>query len=171
MIPDIIWRMLVVLAGSTAGLIVGSLIHYAFLEDALLFRGSSSAPRLGRLIQALAILVFFLAVYVLYLNRFPPALVAAVGMLLSKLSWDIGESFIYAGRLHILLAQIDDTEEPLKDFLDQVHSYRGIQDLRLVARSMFRAGSQRMTRVEALIKERLGDSAAQSENGSDTRNE
>ncbi len=168
MIPDVIWRMLVVLAGSTAGLIAGSLIHYAFLEDALLFRGGPSTPRLGRLIQTIAILVFFFAVYVLYLNRFPPALVAAVGMLVSKLSWDIGESYIYAGRLHVLLAQIDDTEEPLKDYLEHVHSYRGIQDLRLVARSMFRAGSQRMTRVESLIRERLGNSPAQSENESNS---
>ncbi len=163
MIPDVIWRMLVVLGGSTAGLIVGSLIHYAFLEDTLLFRGSAATPRLGRLLQAVSILVFFFAVYVLYLNRFPPVLVAAAGMLLCKLSWDIGESYIYAGRLHILLAQIDDTEKPLKDYLQHAPSYRGIQDLRLVARAMFTPGSQRMKRVEALIRERLNESVARSE--------
>jgi hypothetical protein len=146
-------RVLVVLVGSMAGLIAGSFIHYVFLEDTLVHRASSNQKRVSTILFALSIAVFIFAVYVLYLNRFPPVLVAFPGMLLTKLAWNAGDSYRYAGRLHAVLHGLDSDEQALKKFIREANSYRQIQDLRSVARSLFVPGSRQLKRLEALISE------------------
>ena len=141
---DISTRMLVVLIASTVGLIGGSLVHYVFLEDTLLRRGSSRSIGWGSFLFLCSVLAFLLSVYLLYLNVLNPAVVALAGMFAAKLNWNIGDSLRYAGRLHQIVEGLNGDLSAIKKFLREVRTFRQVQDLRSVARTRFLSGSPQL---------------------------
>lgn len=153
---NVLGRMATVLAASTVGLIGGSLIHYVFLEDAIILRGSPTSFRKGSILFILSIILFLLAVWVLYLNRFPAILVSFMGMFISKFVWSIADGFRYAGRIYSALQSLNGDSAALRGFLDQADSYRQVQDLRSVARATFVSGSPQLKQLEMTISETLG---------------
>ena len=145
-------RMLVVLISSTVGLIGGSLIHYIFLEDTLVLKGSRHSVRWGNLLFLLSVGVFLLAVYVLYLNRMSSVLVALLGMFLTKLCWNVGDSLRYAGRLYAVVESLNEETSSVDRFLDEVRTYRQVQDLRTLAQTRYLPGSQQLRQLEKRIE-------------------
>ena len=152
-LSHVAWRILAVLASSTAGLVLASVIHYAFFEEVLIYRGSAGSNLAGRTMFVLSIMVFLGTVYVLHLNRFSPIIVSFAGMFLSKLTWNLGDAYSYANRLLKVLSSLDSDEEPVRSYLSKARTYRQIQDLRAVAQTMYARGSARLARLDALIDE------------------
>lgn len=152
---NVLGRMATVLAASTVGLIGGSLIHYVFLEDTIILHGSPSSGRRGNLLFILSSVVFLVAVWILYLNRFPAVVVAFLGMFLSKLVWSIADGYRYAGRIHLALRSLNGDRADLRSFLDQADSFRQVQDLRAAARASFVTGSPQLRQLEQIIAEVL----------------
>ncbi len=152
---NVLGRMATVLAASTVGLIGGSLIHYVFLEDTIILHGSPTSGRKGNILFLLSIVLFLVAVLVLYLNRFPAVLVAFLGMFVSKLVWSIAEGYRYAGRIHLALQSLNGDKTDLRNFLDKAHSFRQVQDLRTAARASFVTGSPQLRQLEEMIAQIL----------------
>ena len=144
-------RVLVVLASCTVGLGVGSLLYYTFLEDGMIYRGSSRASLNSRIVFGLSIMFFLLTVYLLHLNSFSPLLVSSVGMMLTKLLWNCGDGYSYAGKIYTTLSELNKSPSSLKNFLNQADSYREIQDLRSVAHTMFAPDSRQLEFLNDLI--------------------
>jgi hypothetical protein len=153
---NVLLRMLSVLAASTLGLVGGSLIHYVFLDDWSRYHGSPIAARKGTVFFVVSILFFLAAVWVLYLNRFPAAVVAFLGMLLSKLVWNIADSYRYAGRIHTALKSLNGDGRSVREFLQRSRTFRQVQDLRSAARATFVPGSPQLRSLEDAISDVLG---------------
>jgi hypothetical protein len=151
---------MIVLISCTSGLILGSLIHYAFLENSLLCKGSPKSGRISAVFFALSIGVFLLTVYLLYLSVLPPFLLSLLGMLGAKLAWNVADSYRYAGQLFTALRHLGTNDHPTREFLKRARSYRQIQDLRTAARVMFAPGSRQFTLLESLITAATGNREA-----------
>jgi hypothetical protein len=150
-------RVLIVLTSSAIGLILGSFIHYAFFEETLIYRGSPASFRLGMFLFICSIGIFLMTVYSLYLNLSSPILDSLLGMLLTKLVWNLGDSYRYAGRLYEALRTLDSDSSSAKEYLARAGSYRQIQDLRSVAQTMFVRGSLPLEKLDLLIDEVTGN--------------
>ncbi len=144
-------RVLVVLISSTTGLALGSLIYYALFEETLIYKGSSTSTRFGSILLCGSVGVFLLTVLLLYLNLLTPIVISLLGMLFSKLIWNLGDGYRYAGRLFEVLQRFDSDDSLVREYLARAHTYRQVQDLRSVAQTMFVPGSLQMDRLDALI--------------------
>lgn len=144
-------RILVVLASSTVGLGAGSLFYYTFLEDRMIYQGSSKARLYGNICFGLAVVFFLSTVYLLHLNNLSPLLVSVTGMMLTKLLWNCGDGYHYAGIIYATLVDINTAPETLREFLRRADSYRQIQDLRSVAHTMFAPDSRQLEFLNDLI--------------------
>lgn len=144
-------RVLTVLAASTTGLVAASLIYYSFLQDSMAFRGGPNSILAGRLLSMVSIIWFGFVVYQLYLNQLPTLVTASIGMLITKLLWDIADGLRYAGRIYEALANLIDQPALAENFIKQAFDHRETQDLREVALTMFSPDSRQIAVLEELL--------------------
>jgi len=151
-------RVLTVLVASTAGLAIASLIYYSILQDGMIHRGSPRAKVLGNLLSVLAIVWFLFCVLELYYHYLPAMVVSALGMMITKLLWDIGDGLRYAGLIHAALSGFPNDTKLVRQFIQAATNYRQTQDLRAVALTMFAPDSRQIVLLDEMIaKRRFGD--------------
>ena len=144
-------RILIVSVASTAGLGAGSLIYYALLQDNMIYKGSNHSEWLGQIVGGISIAWFLLVVYVLHLNKLPAILVAALGMAITKLLWDIADGLRYASRLYEAVAVMANDMTQAEQFVKSTHTHRQTQDLRAVAQTIFAPNSRQMRLLDEII--------------------
>ena len=149
----VILRVISVLAGCAAGLMIGGLIYYVFFEDAVVSCSNDTCLRSGKVMTGASILFFLASVYVLHLNIISPIIVSLTAMAITRLLWALGEGLVDSGRMYDALTVLSSDRQPLREFLHRARDYRQIQDLRKVARRMFVPGSPQLRTMEQVIAE------------------
>ncbi|MBD3402056.1 hypothetical protein GF420_04110 [candidate division GN15 bacterium] len=156
----IILRVVSVLAGCAAGLMIGGLIYFVFFEDTVVSSGSRASIRSGKVLMVGAVLFFLISVYILHLNIISPIVVSLVAMAVTRLLWALGEGLQDAGRVYEVLANLKQTDRPVRKYLEHAHTYRQVQDLRRAAREMYVPGSPQLRTLEKAIDEVVADEVA-----------
>ena len=111
----------------------------------------TSSNRLGNVWFALSILVFLATVYMLYLNLAAPWLTSGLGMLMTKLCWNLGDGYRYASRIYLAARDIESDPDKVRGYVRRATSYREIQDIRAVAARQYPPGSPELDELEAII--------------------
>lgn len=156
----IILRILSVLAGCAAGLIIGGLIYYVFFEDGVVSCSNDTCQRSGKFLTGASIVFFLSSVYILHMNIISPIVVSLVAMAITRVLWSIGDGLIDAGRMYTALASFSSDDNLVREFLYRAHDYRQVQDLRKVARRLFVPGSPQLRSLERIITEIIDDKGA-----------
>jgi hypothetical protein len=151
---DVELRVLIVLAGSVAGLVAGTLIHYAFMSDFSIRRTATCNRRIGYGLLLGSIVVFLVAVFLLYVHALPAVVTAFLGMFFAKLIWNTGEACVRAARIQQVLQSLSSGTQELSDYLSQTRSFRDIQDLKESAIRTFGAGSRQVRTIQTTLGER-----------------
>ena len=144
-------RILIVFLASSAGLGAGSLIYYALFQDNMIFKGNNNSDLVGRILSFFSIVWFMIIVYLLHLNELPIIIVASVGMLITKLLWDIADGLRYASRIYEVLMSLESNSERAINYAKRANSHRQTQDLRAVAQTIFAQNSRQMDELENII--------------------
>lgn len=153
----IILRIISVLSGCAAGLMIGGLIYFVFFEDSVVSCSNGTCLRSGKVMTVASILFFLVSVYVLHLNIISPIIVSLVAMSITRLLWALGEGLIEAGRIYEALTAFSRDDAQVRDFLHRARDYRQVQDLRKVARRMFVPGSPQLRELEKVIAEEIDE--------------
>ncbi len=151
----LILRIISVLAGCAAGLMIGGLIYFVFFEDSVISCSNETCLRSGKVMTAAAILFFLASVYILHLNIISPIVVSLTAMAITRILWALGDGLIEAGRIYEALTALASDDRPVRDFLHRARDYRQVQDLRKVARRMFVPGSPQLRSLEKVISEEI----------------
>ena len=147
----VVFRILGVLIGCGVGLVAGWLIYFVFFEDSMAITANANSTRSGRALNIIAVLIFAFSVWVMYVNIVSPILISVLAMTFTRLLWFLGEGMQEVGHMYDMLQNFKKDEEPVREFFQQVHTYREIQELRTIARSIFVSGSPQLRRIDELI--------------------